>query len=144
MQRLPPPPVNPECHQTFRNGHRQLCTTALGDTRTCGADRGEDTPKAEDGNFWPKVGAGWAVCVVAQEHSFPQVCAQSLPGVLESLSLLSSSCSVTNSAAGLLPEHRECDLAQEGFCIAMLYDFTIRHWLQVAHLWKLKAETSVR
>lgn len=81
---------------------------------------------------------------VPQEHSPPQLCAQSLPGVLESLSLLSSSPSVTNFAAGLLPERRERDLAQEGFCIAMLYDFTIRHWLQVVHVWKLKAETSVR
>lgn len=77
-----------------------------------------------------------------QEHSPPQVCAQSLPGVLESLSPLSPS--ITNFAASLLPEHREHDLAQEGFCIVMLYDFTIRHWLQVAHVWKLKAETSVR
>lgn len=61
-----------------------------------------------------------------QEHSPPQACAQSLPGILESLSPLSSSPSVTNFTAGLLPERRERDLAQEGFCIAMLYDFTIR------------------
>lgn len=83
-------------------------------------------PRLKVGTSGPTQEQGGLSAVVPQEHSPPQVCAQSLLGILEALSPLSSSPRVTNFTAGLLPERLERDLAQEGFCIAMLYDFTIR------------------